>query len=268
MGGVARSGKKKPASRSGDGVQVEVLEDRAEKLGPKKGFLQLQRLIVRNRYPDGSASEPYACDVVSRRGVDAITIALFERRPKGKVLVGLRENLRVPIWLRRTKKDLPFADDPPQGTILETVAGILEPSDGKLGSLRAALRRRAALECVEEIGLPVAESDILDLGGASFPTPGIGDEKVFFAAAEVRFADAGSAHGDGSTMEEVGALVLLDLEDALARCRDGRIPDMKTEIALARLRDQLAAMPPKKRARAATSSTSADKAARRSRRAP
>ncbi|MBK9383777.1 MAG: NUDIX hydrolase [Planctomycetes bacterium] len=228
-------------SRSSDGVEVEVLEDRADRCGPRGGFLQLQRLLVRNLYPDGTSSEPYPCDVVSRRGVDAVTIALFEREADGRVIVGLRENLRVPIWLRRRKTDLPFPDDPPQGTVLETVAGILEPADRELGSLRAALRRRAALECEEEIGLPVPEDRILDLGGASFPTPGIGDEKVYFAAAEVRFAHAGSAHGDGSVMEEVGGLVLLELEEALARCRDGRIPDMKTEIALARLRDRLRA---------------------------
>lgn len=239
MGDGLESERASTSARSGADVQVEILEDRADALGPRGGFLQLQRLIVRNRYADGSASAPYPCDIVSRRGVDAVTIALFERRADGTIVVGLRENLRVPIWLRRLNPDLPFPDAPPQGTLLETVAGILEPSDRDLGSLRAALRRRAAIESAEEIGLTVHDEQIMELGGASFPTPGIGDEKVYFAAAEVEFAHATSASGDGSVMEEVGGLVVLELDDAIQRCRDGRIPDMKTEIALTRLREEL-----------------------------
>jgi len=39
--------------------------------------------------------------------------------------------------------------------------------------------------------------------------------------------------------EEVGGLVVLPLAEALTRCRDGRIADMKTEIALRRLAERL-----------------------------
>ena len=37
--------------------------------------------------------------------------------------------------------------------------------------------------------------------------------------------------------------VVLDLTEALAMCRDGRIPDMKTEVGLLRLADSLGYIP-------------------------
>ena len=223
--------------RASDLADVEILADRAAELGPDDGFLKLQRLTVRNRYKDGSASEEYPCDVVSRENVDAVTIVLFEQQGE-KVLVGLRENLRVPIWLRRHKDNIPFADAVQLDTMLETVAGVIEPQDVE-GTKEQALRMRAVHEAKEEVGIDVDPAEVLDLGGASFPSPGITDEKVYFRAAEVSFAEASTARGDGSTMEEVGGLVILPLEEAIRRTRDGRIADMKTEIALLRLRDRL-----------------------------
>jgi len=44
-------------------------------------------------------------------------------------------------------------------------------------------------------------------------------------------------------MEEATHPVVLDLDEAVARCRRGAIPDMKTEIALLRLCDQIGYLP-------------------------
>lgn len=217
-------------------AEVEVLEDRADRVGPRDGFLQLRRLVVRNHYRNGTTSDEYTCDIVSRAAVDAVTVVLYQRTAPS-VLVGLRENLRVPVWLRRCSENVLWPDDPAIETLLETVAGVLEPGDG--ATLAAALGARAAAEIREEVGLAVEPTAVVPLGRASFPSPGITDEKVYFCAAEVDFALAQEAHGDGSTMEELGGLRVLPLEDALVRCRDGRIPDMKTEIGLTRLRDRL-----------------------------
>jgi ADP-ribose pyrophosphatase len=216
---------------------IQILEDLAEKRGPREGFLKLFRYRVRNVYTDGSKSQPYSCDVVSRPTVDAVTVVLYERRGDD-ILVGLRENLRAPIWLRRKNPSIPFPEDTPPDTILETVAGVLEPSDAEHDK-ELGLCIRAAAECKEEVGIDVIPEEIVPLGGASFPTPGCADEMVYFAAVEVDFRLAEPPQGDGSTMEEVGGLVLMPLDEALRRCRDGRIPDMKTEIALCRLRDRI-----------------------------
>ncbi|MEZ5989563.1 MAG: NUDIX hydrolase [Planctomycetota bacterium] len=218
--------------------EIEILEDVSEFRGPKEGFLKLSRLLLRNRYADGTVSEPYDCDIVSRAHVDAVTIVLFQRGPNGDVRVGLRENLRAPVFLRRHKDRILWPEDPPFTTLIETVAGVLEP-DGEAEDLDTALDRRAAEECLEEVGISVKPGNILPLGGASFPTPGIGDEKVHFRAVEVDLSKAVPPTGDGSVMEEVGGLVVLDLVHALQACREGRIADMKTEIALCRLRDLL-----------------------------
>lgn len=218
-------------------VDIEILEDLAERRGPREGFLKLFRYRIRNVYAGGAKSAPYSCDIVSRPAVDAVTVVLYQHTARG-VVVGLRENLRAPIWLRRKNAALPFADDPPVHTLLETVAGVLEESDRHYDK-ELALQVRAAAECKEEVGIDVIPEEIVPLGGACFPTPGVADEKVYFCAVEVDFELAEPCAGDGSTMEEVGGLVLLELHDAIARCRDGRIPDMKTEIALCRLRDRL-----------------------------
>ncbi len=211
--------------------ELRVLEDRAERLGPKAGFLRLSRLLVQNLYEDGSESKPYPCDLVSRRGTDAVTIALYQRLEGGRVRVGLRANLRPPVWLRRAKDSLLFPDREPCDLCYETVAGILEPSDQGQG-LEAALRLRAHAECREEVGLDVPPDSFEPLGPPSFPSPGITDEKVFFLAAEVDFSEARAPQGDGSVMEEVGGLVLMDLEAFLR----GTTPtDMKTDLALRRL---------------------------------
>ncbi len=211
--------------------ELRVLEDRAEQRGSKDGFLRLSRLLVQNLYEDGSASKPYPCDLVSRRGTDAVTVALYQRLPGGRVRVGLRANLRPPVWLRRNKATLLFPDKEPCDLCYETVAGILEPSDQGNGLTRA-IRLRARAECMEEVGLDVPLESFEPLGPPSFPSPGITDEKVYFLAAEVDFTEAKAPQGDGSVMEEVGGLVLMDLEEFLA----GSSPtDMKTDLALRRL---------------------------------
>ncbi len=49
--------------------------------------------------------------------------------------------------------------------------------------------------------------------------------------------------GDGSVMEEGTRVVVLELHDAITRCREGTIPDMKTEIGLLRLAEALGYLP-------------------------
>ena len=79
-----------------------------------------------------------------------------------------------------------------------------------------------------------------DKQGASLGDP---FEKVYFRAAAVRIADAQGAPGDGSVMEESTRRVVLELADAVARCRRGEIPDMKTEIGLLRMAEAIGYLP-------------------------
>ena len=68
---------------------------------------------------------------------------------------------------------------------------------------------------------------------------------MLFQAAEVDLdqANLDAASGDGSVMEEWGRLVFMELGEAIRACRDGRIPDLKTEVGLLRLADHLGYVP-------------------------
>jgi len=216
-------------------ISLEVLEDRTARSRCDEGFLTLRRLRVRHRYDDGSASPPYACDVVTRPGTDAVAAVLWFRGPDGSPRVLLKEGVRPPVWLRR---DLRPPDPEAPLVLRELVAGILEPGDEGEGGLA----RRACVETREEAGVEVRPEAFRPLGSACFPSPGVSDEKVHFLVAELDQAPElhEGGRGDGTPMEEGTCSVVLDLEDALGLCRSGAIPDMKTEVGLGRLASLLA----------------------------
>ena len=217
---------------------IEVLEDRSSASRCDEGFLRVARLTLRNVYEEG-VSEAYACDVVSRPGSDAVVAVLYARQPSGGVTVLLRDAPRAPIYLRRFKR-FEHPDEREYLTLTEVVAGLIEAGDG---GGDAGLRRCAAREAREEAGVACLEDAFSVIGGETFASPGTSDEKVFYAAAPVRLDEARAPHGDGSVMEEAARLVRRGLADAIAACRRGEIPDMKTEVALLRLADHLGFLP-------------------------
>lgn len=208
-------------------VEVEVL---AGELHGAGGFAQLRRLTVRNRRADGSASVPYALDLLERPGrADAVVVLPFERGADLRVL--LREGLRPVPRLGRAGQPR-RAGTPAPWRMIEAVAGILEAED-EAGE--AGLRRRAALELEEEVGLVVDPDRIAMAGPPVLISAGIMAEEIFFCEVEAELDRLGAGAGDGSCLEEGGAPVVLSLDDALARCRSGEIHDAKTELALRRL---------------------------------
>jgi ADP-ribose pyrophosphatase len=73
-----------------------------------------------------------------------------------------------------------------------------------------------------------------------YPTPGMFAERFHFLSCEVD--DPSQAHppeGDGSPFEEGAELTWMPLADALAACAAGQISDLKTELGLRRLTEQL-----------------------------
>ena len=188
------------------------------------GFLNIRRVRLRVRRDDGSLSQEGLYDFVERpMGRDAVVVVLWHRAPDG-VRVLLRTAPRVPLWFR----------DPDVGAqFVEVVAGILEKGEDDW----PAIQRRAAAEAHEEAGIVVAPERVERLGPPGFPTPGMFAERFWFVRAEV--ADPGAAIApptDGSPFEEGATVAWQSLADALAACDAGRIPDLKTELALRRLR--------------------------------
>ena len=220
-------------------TSIEIVEDRTAQSSCSEGFLTLRRLMVRNQYADGTRSDAYPCDVLQRRGSDAVVAVLYRLAPDGRVQILLREAPRVPIYLR---KHATFVHPDPREYLLlmETVAGMVEPSDP---AGQAGLARRAAAEALEEAGLELPTDTFRPMGGETFASPGTGDEKLYFQSASAPIESATGGEGDGSVMEEWGRPVVLDLREAIRRTRTGEIPDMKTEVALLRLADQLGYLP-------------------------
>jgi ADP-ribose pyrophosphatase len=203
----------------------EVVSD--ERVGAG-GFLTLRRLKLKLVRSDGTLTDQGLYDVVERpMGLDAIVLILWHRREDRGVNVLLRECVRVPIVFGR-----------PEGlrTMVEVVAGILEVGEDDF----AAVQQRAADEAHEEAGLTLRTDAIQRLGPPLFPTPGMCAEKFHFVTAHVDDpASAVRPVGDGSPFEEGARLLWLDLDEALSRFARGEYDDMKTELALRRLRDHL-----------------------------
>ena len=196
----------------------EVLGD--QRVG-EGGFLRLRRLRLRLARADGSRTREGIWDYVERPlGLDAVVVAIFRRRERVEVL--LRAGVRVAVYFGRPSQQL---------LLVELVAGILEPGDD--------LARRAADEVLEEAGLAVAPERIERLGPPMFPRRGCVPSCFIFVSCEVPAgAAAQPPSGDGSPFEEGATLEWVSLDEALARCARGEIQDLKTEVALRRLREK------------------------------
>lgn len=215
-------------------VDFEVESDTMA--GIEGGFMAVRRLRLRNVRDDGSRSRTYVCDFLVRpKGVDAVVVAIYHRAGAG-VQVLLREGLRPVLAHGRDPATLPIPDARPYLTFTEVVAGIIEADDrGEEG-----VRRRAALEVEEESGFAVSPEAVRLLGAGAFPSPGSMPEKFWLTAVEVSGPhEQRHAEGDGSPMEEGATTRWMDLDEAIAACVEGRIEDVKTELALRRLRDAL-----------------------------
>ncbi len=221
--------------------EIEIVADHTAESRCDVGFLRLRRLTLRNQYGDGTTSDDYPCDIVTRPSADAVAIVLYNVESDGeerRVSVVLKEGPRAPIYLRKDKQ-LVLPDEREYLSIVELVAGLIEDGDdGPDG-----LQRRASAESYEEAGYRVPLDRIGSLGGGTFASPGISDEKVYFCAADFTGIERQEPAGDGSVMEETTVAVALELRDAIRRCRDGRIPDMKTELGLYRLADAIGYLP-------------------------
>jgi ADP-ribose pyrophosphatase len=204
-------------------IAVTVARDGTEGASLTGGFMNLRRVEIVTRYPDGTESAPFRYDLATRKALDAIVIAAYFAGPGGPS-VYLRSAVRPPCALREIP---PFHD----GSLWELPAGLIEPGEDPVET--------AAREIEEELGFRVAPSAIRELGGWTFPSAGIIGERHLFFAVEVDPAARGVPTEDGSALERAAAILALPLGDAIAHCRSGAIRDAKTELGLRRLAEEL-----------------------------
>lgn len=206
-------------------VRLEIVADHSAKSSASEGFIRVRRLELRNHYEDGSSSASYRYDCAEREAMDAVVLLLHTR--DGRVC--LRSSIRPPVALRAGYAlPVPGTDDP---TLFELPAGLVEPNEHGEEGLRAC----AARETHEEVGLEVDPGQFARLGVGVYLTPGLIAEKIHVLHAEVDPSRAGAPSLDGSAVEENARIEWVPLEEALAACADGRIEDIKTELALRRL---------------------------------
>jgi ADP-ribose pyrophosphatase len=202
-------------------VELEAVSETRHGEG---GFLVLRRMqlavIAKGRR---SASFPY--DNVDRRAIDASVMAVHHVAAS-RVWVWLRSSLRPPVALRGETAS------PRSPVMWELPAGLIDEGE----SPRAA----AAREIQEELGFAIPESAISDLGPPMHPAPAMIGELHYYFHVEVDPSARTEPLGDGSPLENDAVVLAIPLDEALAACRRGQISDLKTEVALRRLAEELA----------------------------
>jgi len=200
-------------------IALEIVRDHSAEARATGGFLDVRRLELVARYPDGTTSAAFKYDVGNRKALDAVVMAVHFVRG-GVRHVFLRSAIRPPCALR----PVPPAHD---GSLWELPAGLVEPGEEPAAA--------AAREIDEELGFTVAASAMRELGPFTFPAPGIIGERHLFFHVEVDPAARGTPGEDGSALEAGAEIVAVPLRDALEHCRRGLLPDAKTELGLRRL---------------------------------
>jgi ADP-ribose pyrophosphatase len=194
------------------------------------GFLRLRRMLLRVVFADGTTSEPFEYDSIDRSRLDAVVVAAHFRGEDGRRRVYLRSALRPPVAMR-SREQSPIPERASLGALWELPAGLVEADERS----PEGLRRCAARELFEEVGLSVPEGALQPLGPSAFPAPGVIGERHFFFHVEVDPSRCQEPTLDGSALEVDAVVVPVDLERALALARAGEIEDEKTELGLRRL---------------------------------
>jgi ADP-ribose pyrophosphatase len=206
-----------------------VLVEERPSLDPP-GFLRLKRVIMRVAFADGTVSEPFEYDTIDRARLDAVVLAAHYRGEGGRRQVILRSALRPPVALR-PRATSPIVERDTLGALWELPAGLVEADERS----PEGLRRCAARELHEEVGVVVSPDALRELGPSGFPAPGVIGERHFFFHVEIDPATFQVPTEDGSALEKLAKVVAVDLEHAIALTRTGEIEDEKTELALRRL---------------------------------
>jgi len=204
-------------------VALTVARDRTAESRADGGFVNVRRVDVVVRYPDGSASEAFAYDVVERAAIDAVAIVAYVRGGAGERDVYLRTAPRVPLLLRD-------AIGIAEANLWEIPAGLIDAGESP--------RQAAARELEEELGFRVDPGALEELGGWVCPVPGLAAERHFYFCVDVGSFPRGKPTEDGSPLERGASIERFPLSSLLAHARAGHLRDAKTELALRRFAER------------------------------
>ena len=140
--------------------------------------MNVRRMDLVARYPDGSASETFAYDVVEREAIDAVAIVAYARAEEGELEVYLRTAARVPLILRDG-----FGVD--EGNMWELPAGLIDAGESPRKPPRESSKRSWAFASEPRTSN--------ELGGWVWPVPGFIAERHFYFCVDVTALRRGDA---------------------------------------------------------------------------
>lgn len=178
-------------------------------------FLKLRHIKIKLQYPNGSMSEEFVHDVVTRKSLDAVVICAYD-------MTGYENGEEPKIWLRscvRPSVSTRAAFPNSLGSGWELPAGLV---DGDEDPKQAAIR-----ELYEEVGFKVDSVD--ECGPPVWGSVGISPELLYFFSVNVTGLERFVPTEDGSPTERYGECILVPLGQALS------VGDMKTDLGVYRL---------------------------------
>ena len=207
--------------------RVKILRNKPARSSDERAFLTLQRLEVVNEYKDGTESASYNYDGVLRKWLDAVVLILTAD-VDGYACVCLRACIRPPLLLRNDIEGSK-QDELPAGVLWEIPAGLLEKDEQNT----SGVKKRAAIEALEETGYEIDPDDFELFKGAPFLSPGTIPERIYFAHAHLKdLMDRVTPSGDGSPAEDDEGIWWVSLDDAIDMCDRGEIVDAKTKLKI------------------------------------
>lgn len=201
-------------------------------------FLDVREYSLRHCFMDGSHGPFYNIEVVRTPCLDAVVLVVFTRAPLTRVL--LRHGTRPAAAVRARLTLPPNSDNSFPSIFWELPAGGVEACDWAHGPLEG-LCHAAQREGWEETGINFSVADFFELGPAPFPAASYSPERLHFMGYELKDAitPAELPPGDGHPMEQGSWIKWVELDMALAWCKEGQIVDSKTELGIRRLKDYI-----------------------------
>lgn len=200
------------------------------------GFVTLERFIAINEYDDGSFSKEYNCDIINRKGSDAVIIVPYAYIDN-QMHVLMIKNFRPVVYYKEKVLNNKSAGEIDENimSFLEFPAGMLEEDELNMKDSNMGIRKCAQRELEEETGYSVNIKNIKVLGHQYYSSSGIITERINIATCDITGLKPKKVKTDGSVMEENIDSFFVEFTEAIKWCKEGIIKNAGTEIGLNRL---------------------------------
>lgn len=201
------------------------------------GFVSLERFIAINEYDDKTFSKEYNCDIINRKGRDAVIIVPYSYI-ENQLNVLMITNFRPVVYYREKVMTNKKPEDIDENIInfLEFPAGMLEEDEMNAKDEQLGIKKCAQRELEEETGYSVPLKNINVLGHNYYSSSGIITERINIATCDITGIEPKKKpKTDGSVMEENIEHFFVQFNEAMKWCKEGIIKNAGTEIGLNRL---------------------------------